>query len=80
MAAIMPMMMPVMVMLSYFYNHLRRSWNNRSRKQKKCHSSHQQRCELSFQGKQLSCQLDGSYAIAKHGYIVHAVSPRDLAR
>jgi hypothetical protein len=42
MAVIMPMMRPVMVMLSYFYNHLRRSWNNRSRKHKKRRNSHQQ--------------------------------------
>jgi hypothetical protein len=42
MVAIMPVTMPVMVMLSYLYNHLRRSWNNRSRKHKKHHNSHQQ--------------------------------------
>jgi hypothetical protein len=41
MALIMSMVTPVMVMLPYFYNHLRRGWNNRSRKHKKRRHSHQ---------------------------------------
>jgi hypothetical protein len=43
---VMPVMMPVVV--SDFYDHLRRSWDNCSRKHNKRNYSHQQPRQLSF--------------------------------
>jgi hypothetical protein len=64
-AAVMPMMTPVMV--PEFYDHLRRSWNNRSRKHNKRNYCHQQPRQFSFQSrpsKTLSSLLDGIQAFA----------------
>jgi hypothetical protein len=46
---VMPVMTPVMV--PEFYDHLCRSWNNRSRKHNKRYYSHQQPRQLGFQSR-----------------------------